>query len=72
VAKGITQAVIAIRFGGTHAAAWMLAVVGIATAGFGVFLAYDPARAAGSIALLSGFAIVLGVSFVALAWWFER
>jgi uncharacterized membrane protein HdeD (DUF308 family) len=72
VTKGITQAVIAIRFGGTHAAAWLLAVVGLATAGFGAFLAHDPAAAAGSIAMLSGFAIVLGVAFVALAWWFER
>jgi uncharacterized membrane protein HdeD (DUF308 family) len=72
VAKGITQAVVAIRFGGTHAAAWLLGVVGIATAGFGVFLAQDPAGAAGSITLVAGFAILLGVAFVALAWWFER
>jgi uncharacterized membrane protein HdeD (DUF308 family) len=72
VAKGVTQATIAIRFGGTHAAAWLLGVVGITTAGFGAFLAHDPAAAAGSIALISGFAVLLGMSFVALAWWFER
>jgi uncharacterized membrane protein HdeD (DUF308 family) len=72
LAKGITQTVIAIRFGGTHAAAWLLGVVGITTAGFGAFLAHDPAGAAGSIALISGFAVLLGLSFVALAWWFER
>lgn len=72
VAKGITQTVIAIRFGGTHAAAWLLGVVGITTAGFGAFLAHDPAGAAGSTALIAGFAILLGVAFVALAWWLER
>jgi uncharacterized membrane protein HdeD (DUF308 family) len=72
IAKGLTQAVIAIHFGGTHAAAWLLGVVGIVTAGFGAFLAHDPAGAAGSIALISGFAVLLGMSFVALAWWFER
>jgi uncharacterized membrane protein HdeD (DUF308 family) len=72
VAKGIAQAVIAIRFGGTHAAAWLLGVVGITTAGFGAFLAHDPAAAAGSTALISGFAILLGVAFVGLAWWLER
>jgi uncharacterized membrane protein HdeD (DUF308 family) len=72
VAKGVTQAVIAIRFRGTHTAAWLLGVVGFATAGFGAFLAHDPAGAAGSIALIAGFAILLGLAFVALAWWFER
>jgi uncharacterized membrane protein HdeD (DUF308 family) len=72
MAKGITQAVIALRFAGTHAAAWLLGLVGIATAGFGAFLAHDPGGAAGSIALIASFAILLGLAFVALAWWFER
>jgi uncharacterized membrane protein HdeD (DUF308 family) len=71
-AKGVTQAVIALRFGGAHAAAWLLGVVGFTTAGFGAFVAHDPAGAAGSIGQIAGFAIVLGVAFVALAWWFER
>jgi uncharacterized membrane protein HdeD (DUF308 family) len=72
IAKGIVQAVIAIRFGGTHPAAWLLGVVGITAAGFGAFLAHDPAGAAGSIALISGFAVALGLSFAAVAWWLER
>jgi uncharacterized membrane protein HdeD (DUF308 family) len=72
IAKGIAQTVIAIRFGGTHAAAWVLGVVGITMAGFGAFLAHDPAGAAGSTALIASFAILLGVAFAALAWWFER
>jgi uncharacterized membrane protein HdeD (DUF308 family) len=72
VAKGITQAVIALRFGGTHIAAWLLAVVGVTTAAFGAFLAHDPAGAAGSTALIASFAILLGLTLVALAWWFER
>lgn len=72
IAKGSAQALIAIRFGSTHAAGWLLGVAGITTAGFGAFLAHDPAGAAGSMALIAGFAILLGLSFVALAWWFER
>jgi uncharacterized membrane protein HdeD (DUF308 family) len=72
VAKGSTQAAVAIRFGGTHAAAWVLGAVGITTAAFGAFLAHDPGAAAVSTTLIAGFAILLGVAFVALAWWFER
>jgi uncharacterized membrane protein HdeD (DUF308 family) len=72
IAKGVTQGLFAIRFGGTHPGAWLLGAVGIATVGFGVFLARDPAAALSSLALISGFAILLGLSFVALGWWLER
>lgn len=71
-AKGTTHVLLAIRYGGTHTGAWLLGVVGVTTAGFGAFLAHDPAGAAGSMALISGFAILLGLAFVALGWWFER
>ena len=70
--KGAAQALLAIRFGGTHQAAWLLGVVGITTAGFGAFLAHNPADALGLMTLISGFAVVLGLSFIALGWWFER
>ena len=72
MAKGAAQLLLALRFGGTHQAAWLLGVVGIATAGFGAFLAHNPADALGLVTLISGFAVVLGLSFVALGWWFER
>ena len=72
IAKGVTQAFFALRFGGRHKGAWLLGGVGIATAGFGLFLARDPAGALGSLALISGFAILLGLSFMALGWWLER
>jgi uncharacterized membrane protein HdeD (DUF308 family) len=72
MAKGVTQVLIAFRFGGTHQGAWLLGVLGITTAGFGAFLAHNPADALGLMMLISGFAVVLGVSFVALGWWFER
>jgi uncharacterized membrane protein HdeD (DUF308 family) len=72
MAKGAAQLLLALRFGGTHQAAWLLGVVGIATAGFGAFLAHNPADALGLMTLISGFAVVLGLSFVALGWWFER
>jgi uncharacterized membrane protein HdeD (DUF308 family) len=71
-AKGVTQVLIALRFGGSHAAAWLLGVLGVATAGFGAFLAHDPSDALGMMSLISGFAVLLGLSFVALGWWFER
>ena len=72
MAKGVAQVLLAFRFGGTHQGAWMLSVVGITTAGFGAFLAHNPADALGLMTLISGFAVLLGVSFVALGWWFER
>ena len=72
MAKGVAQVLIAFRFGGTHQGAWLLGVVGITTAGFGAFLAHDPADALGLMMLISGFAVVLGVSFIAIGWWFER
>jgi uncharacterized membrane protein HdeD (DUF308 family) len=72
IAKGVAQVLIALRFGGTHQGAWLLGVVGITTAGFGAFLAHNPADALGLMTLISGFAVVLGLSFVALGWWFER
>jgi len=72
IAKGVTQTLFAIRFGGTHPGAWLLGIVGIATAGFGIFVGQDPAGASSSLALISGFAILLGLSFVALGWWLER
>jgi uncharacterized membrane protein HdeD (DUF308 family) len=72
MAKGITQASLAFRFGGMHPGAWLLSVVGIATAGFGAFLAHDPVDALGVITLIAGFAVLLGLAFVALGWWLER
>jgi uncharacterized membrane protein HdeD (DUF308 family) len=72
IAKGLTQALLALRFGGTDQGAWFLGVVGITTAGFGAFVAHNPAAALGSMMLIPGFAVVLGLSFVALGWWFER
>ena len=72
IAKGVTQVLLALRFGGTHQGAWLLGVVGITTAGFGAFLAHNPADALGLMTLISGFAVVLGLSFAALGWWFER
>jgi uncharacterized membrane protein HdeD (DUF308 family) len=72
MAKGVTQVLLAFRFGGTHQGAWLLSVVGITTAGFGAFLAHNPADALGLMTLISGFAVLLGLSFVALGWWFER
>jgi len=72
MAKGVAQVWIAFRFGGTHAGAWLLGVLGVTTAGFGAFLAHDPLDAIGMMTLISGFAVLLGVAFVALGWWFER
>ena len=72
IAKGVTQVLLAFRFGGTHQGAWLLGVLGITTAGFGAFLAHNPADALGMMALISGFAVLLGLAFVALGWWFER
>jgi uncharacterized membrane protein HdeD (DUF308 family) len=72
IAKGIAQVLIAFRFGGTHGAAWLLGVLGVTTAGFGTFVAHDPAAGLGMMKLISGFAVLLGLSFVALGWWFER
>jgi len=72
IAKGTAQVLIAFRFGGTHTAAWLLGVLGVATAGFGSFLAQDPADALGMMRMIAGFAVLLGLSFVALGWWFER
>jgi uncharacterized membrane protein HdeD (DUF308 family) len=72
IAKGLVQVWFAIRFGGTHRGAWLFGAIGLATFGFGVFLAQDPSRAIGSLTLIFGFVIALGVSFVALGWWFER
>ena len=72
MAKGVAQVLLAFRFGGTHQGAWLLSVVGTTTAGFGAFLAHNPADALGSMTLISGFAVLLGLSFVALGWWFER
>lgn len=72
MAKGATQALLAFRFGGAHPGAWLLSVVGITTAGFGAFLAHDPIDALGVITLIAGFAVLLGLAFVALGWWFER
>lgn len=72
MAKGVSQTLLALRFGGTHSGAWLLGVVGITTAGFGAFLAHDPADALSVITLVSGFAVLLGLAFVALGWWFER
>jgi uncharacterized membrane protein HdeD (DUF308 family) len=72
MAKGIAQVLIAFRFGGTHQGAWLLGVLGITMAGFGAFLGHNPADALGLMTLISGFAVALGVSFVALGWWFER
>ena len=70
--KGAAQALLAFRFGGMHQGAWLLGVVGITTAGFGAFLAHDPADALGLMTLISEFAVALGLSFIALGWWFER
>lgn len=70
--KGAAQVLLAFRFGGMHPAAWLLGVLGITTAGFGAFLAHDPADALGLMTLISGFAILLGLSLLALGWWFER
>ena len=72
IAKGVAQVLLALRFGGTHPGAWLLGVVGITTAGFGAFLAHNPVDALGLMTLISGFAVVLGLSFVALGWWLER
>jgi uncharacterized membrane protein HdeD (DUF308 family) len=72
MAKGAAQLLLALRFGGTHQAAWLLGVLGITTTGVGAFLAHNPADALGLMTLISGFAVVLGLSFVALGWWFER
>lgn len=72
IAKGVAQVLIALRFGGTHQGAWLLGVVGITTAGFGAFLVHDPANALRLMTLVSGFAVALGLSFVALGWWLER
>ena len=72
IAKGVAQVFLALRFGGTHQGAWLLGVVGITMAGFGAFLAHNPPDALGLMTLISGFAVVLGLSFVALGWWFER
>jgi uncharacterized membrane protein HdeD (DUF308 family) len=69
--KGVAQVLLAFRFGGTHQGAWLLSVLGTTTAGFGAFLAHNPA-AMGLMTLTSGFAVLLGVSFVALGWWLER
>jgi uncharacterized membrane protein HdeD (DUF308 family) len=71
-AKGVAQVFLAFRFGGTDQGAWLLGVVGITMAGFGAFVAHNPADALGLMTLISGFAVVLGLSFVALGWWFER
>jgi uncharacterized membrane protein HdeD (DUF308 family) len=70
--KGGAQVLLAFRFGGTHPGAWLLGVLGITTAGFGAFLAHNPADAVGSMTLISGFAVLLGLSMLALGWWFER
>jgi uncharacterized membrane protein HdeD (DUF308 family) len=72
MAKGVVQVLLAFRFGGTHSGAWLLGVLGITTAGFGAFLAHDPYDALGMMTLISGFAVLLGLSFVALGWWLER
>jgi uncharacterized membrane protein HdeD (DUF308 family) len=72
IAKGIVQVLITLRFGGTHTAARLLGVLGVATTGFGVFLAHDPTDAMGMMRVIAGFAVLLGLSFVALGWWFER
>lgn len=72
VAKGGAQVLIALRFGGTHPGAWLLGVLGVAAAGFGAFLAHDPSDALGVMTLISGFAVLLGLSLVALGWWLER
>ena len=70
--KGVTQTLLAIRFGGMHTGAWLLGVLGIMTTGFGAFLAHDPADAFSVITLIAGFVVLLGLSFVALGWWLER
>jgi uncharacterized membrane protein HdeD (DUF308 family) len=70
--KGVAQVLLAFRFGGTHQGAWLLSVLGITTAGFGAFIAHNPADALGLMTLISGFSVLLGLSFVALGWWFER
>jgi len=72
MAKGVTQVFIAVRFGGTHTGAWLLGVLGITTAGFGAFLAHDPLDTVGMMTLIASFAVLLGLSFVALGWWLER
>ena len=72
IAKGVAQVLLALRFGGMHPAAWLLGVLGITTAGFGAFLAHDPAGALGLMTLVSGFAVLMGLSLVALGWWLER
>ena len=72
IAKGAAQVLMAFRFGGAHQGAWLLGVVGITTAGFGAFLAHNPADALGLMTVISGFAVVLGLSFIALGWWLER
>jgi uncharacterized membrane protein HdeD (DUF308 family) len=71
MSKGVAQVLLAFRFGGTHQGAWLLSVLGTTTAGFGAFLAHNPAAMA-LMTLISGFAVLLGVSFVALGWWLER
>jgi uncharacterized membrane protein HdeD (DUF308 family) len=71
MAKGVAQVLLAFRFGGTHQGAWLLSVLGITTAGFGAFIAHNPADM-GLMTLISGFAVLLGLSFVALGWWLER
>jgi uncharacterized membrane protein HdeD (DUF308 family) len=70
--KGVAQVLLAFRFGGMDPGAWLLGVLGITTAGFGAFLAHDPADALGLMTLVSGFAVLMGLSLVALGWWFER
>lgn len=72
IAKGVTHALLAFRFGGTHQGAWLLGVLGITTAGFGAFLGHNPDSALGMMTLISGFAVLKGLAFVALGWWFER
>src|SRR5262245_6650626 len=71
MAKGVAQVLLAFRFGGTHQGAWFLSVLGITTAGFGAFIAHNPADM-GLMTLISGFAVLLGLSFVAIGWWLER
>ena len=57
---------LAFRFGGTHQGAWLLGVLGITTAGFGAFLAHNPADALGLMTLISGFAVVRTAEALAL------
>jgi uncharacterized membrane protein HdeD (DUF308 family) len=72
IAKGSSHVLLAFRFGGMHPAAWLLGVVGITTVGFGAFLAHDPVDALGLMTLVSGFAVLLGLSLAGLGWWLER